>query len=282
MTEIKHDYAETELLYNRFTRPSATEGLKELKKQLPENPRILDAGCGPGSHFKLFEKVFSNPEVVGIDISRPHIEEAQRKARETEIPVKVVRSDLEEELNLEKESFDLIWFGDVICPSDITSPVGLINNVKPFLKENGLMTIFYGNWLRQMFMPGYARLEHKINAAYELMHETRNLGSPWQGPEHPEKSNKWLKEAGFSDISQSFHTSHYSKPDIPESVLEYVKHIFENDYSDAVKQKGKEAGLTEEEIIKWRKLSDKESLMYLPKKEDYYCSINCIMTYGSL
>ncbi len=281
MTGIKHDYAETELLYNQFTRPSARKALRELKKEVGESPKIMDAGCGPGSHFELFEKIFPNAKIVAVDSSKPHIEEARQKAEKTGIDIDIVKADLEKNLDLEEDSFDMIWFGDVICPSDISNPVGLINNLKPFLNKDGLISIFYGNWLRQMFMPGYARLEQKINAAYEMMHETRNLNNPWQGPDHPEKAIKWLQETGFKEVSQSIHTSNYS-PKIPDHVLDYVEHVFKNDYSDAVDEKGREAGLTEEEISKWEKLSDPESLMYLPEKDDYYCSMSCILTYGKV
>lgn len=280
MSEIRHDYAEIELLYNRFTRPSARKALKQLKKQFSEDIRIIDAGCGPGSHFELFEEVFPGAKVTAVDISQPHLERAREKADKVDLTVEVVKEDLEGEIGFEEKSFDLIWFGDVICPSDIEGPAKLINGLKPYLKNEGVMAVFYGNWLRQEFMPGYARLEQKINSAYELMHETKNLKKEWQGPDHPEKALKWLQEANFDKISQSIHSSHYSKPDIPEHAVKYVEHVFENDYSDAVQQKGEEAGLTEQEMSKWRQLSDKEGLMYLLDKNDYYCCMNCLLTYG--
>lgn len=280
MTEIEHDYADTELLYNSFTEPSVEKALKELKKQLPENPRILDAGCGPGSHLQLFEDIFPDAEVVAADVSQPHLNRAREKAEKLDIPVEFVKTDLTRELPFDR-SFDLVWFGDVICPSDIQNPVMLLKDIIELLDEDGVLAVFYGNWLRQMFMPGYARLEHKVNAAYELMHETKNLNRSWQGPDHPEKAVKWFQEAGLSHINQSIHSSTYRGEDITPEALKYVKHVLKNDYTDAVREKGSEAGLTEEEKRKFHKLSDPESVMYLPEKDDYYCSMNCILTYGT-
>lgn len=278
MEEITHDYAEIELLYNNFTEPAVKKSLKKLKKELPENPRILDAGCGPGSHFELFNEIFNDAKVTAVDISEPHLKEASEKAENLEISIDVVKSDLTRELDI-GDDFDLIWLGDVICPSDIEDPTGLISNMKKYLNSEGVLAVFYGNWLRQTFLPGYARLEHKINAAYELMHETKNLGRPWQGPDHPEKALKWLKQAGLYNNRQKFFTATHNYP-LDKEVQKYVQRVFENDYSQAITHKGEEVGLTEKEGEKWRKISDPENILFLPDKETYFCSMNCMLAYG--
>jgi Methyltransferase domain. len=139
---------------------------------------------------------------VAVDLSQPHLKKAREREKGLEADFKLVKADLEKNIPLEEESFDLVWFGDVICPSDIENPSNLVTDMKEYLKYGGFLSIFYGNWLRQSFMPGYARLEQKINAAYELMHETRNLQRSWQGPDHPEKALNWLKEGGYRERSQ--------------------------------------------------------------------------------
>lgn len=282
MANLEHDYAETELLYNKFTRSSTQNALKELKQRLPESPRILDAGCGPGGHFKLFEQFFPEAKIVAIDSSKPHINEARKNAETIQNNTNILKANLESELNLDESSFDLIWSADVIFPSNVNSAADVVKNLKPLLKQNGILAIFYGNWLRQNFIPGHSRLEHKINAACELMYENHKMENLWRDLNHPEKTIKWFQEAGFKDISQSVHTSHYYKPDIPDFALEYVEQVFENDYSNSVKKKGKDAGFTDEEINKWQELSDKENSDYILEREDYHCSINCLLTYGGV
>ena len=47
-----HDYAEEELLYNRFMEPALRQALSFLP--FPKtNGKLLDAGCGPGGLFPL-------------------------------------------------------------------------------------------------------------------------------------------------------------------------------------------------------------------------------------
>ena len=280
MTEVKHDYAEIELLYNKFTEPAVEKALKHIKKEIPDNPRIVDAGCGPGSHFHLFDKVFDEPEIVAVDISQPHLEKARERREDLEADIKLVKADLEKDIPLEERGFDLVWFGDVICLSDIENPSGLVANMKKYLKDGGILSVFYGNWLRQSFMPGYARLEQKINAAYELMHETRNIQRSWQGSEHPEKALKWLKESGYRGRSQEIFPVTYSNPEKPEYAEKYVRHVFQNDYYQAVQEKGQEVSLTEKEKTKWHRISNPENTLYLPSRKDYFCYMPCTVSFG--
>ncbi len=47
--------------------------------------RVLDVACGPGNHSRRFAKAVPRGIVVGLDLSRPMLEEAGRKAREKKI-----------------------------------------------------------------------------------------------------------------------------------------------------------------------------------------------------
>ncbi len=274
-----YNYVEEELLYNKFTEPSVRKSLEHLKEKLPEQPRILDLGCGPGGHLHLFDQVFPEAEVVACDISEPHLEHAEKISEDLSIDTEFVKKDLSQDTPSESGPYDLIWAADLICPCYLDQPEMVVNEVKELLTDNGVLAVFYGNWLRQMLMPGYAKLEQKINVAYELIHEDMK-GRPWEGPDHPEKALKWLIDADFKTEQKVFCSTHV-KNEMDKECLDYVKHVFNNDYSDSVKEKGPEAGITERETRKLEQLFDPESILYLPEKEDYYCNINCILTYGS-
>lgn len=47
--------------------------------------RVLDVACGPGNHSRKFAKAVPRGIVVGLDLSRPMLEEAGRKARDKKI-----------------------------------------------------------------------------------------------------------------------------------------------------------------------------------------------------
>lgn len=47
-----HDYAEEEILYNRFMEPALRQALSVLSFPKTDGT-VLDAGCGPGGLFPL-------------------------------------------------------------------------------------------------------------------------------------------------------------------------------------------------------------------------------------
>src|SRR4029077_18279050 len=46
---------------------------------LPENPHILDAGCGTGEGSSRLAELFPGAQVLGVDIVDPHLELARRR-----------------------------------------------------------------------------------------------------------------------------------------------------------------------------------------------------------
>ena len=70
--------------------------------ELPENPKILDIGCGKGYLLYDFQKVIPNAEVVGIDISQYAIENCK-----PEIKDKLVIGNATQ-LPWDDQTFDLV------------------------------------------------------------------------------------------------------------------------------------------------------------------------------
>ena len=76
---------------------------------LPEKPRILDVGCGPGMQTITLAKL-SNGKITAVDNHQPFLEQLKKKAEEEGVNEKiiVVNGDMKA-LNYEDSSFDLIW-----------------------------------------------------------------------------------------------------------------------------------------------------------------------------
>jgi len=76
---------------------------------LPEKPRTLDVGCGPGMQTITLAKL-SNGKITAVDNHQPFLEQLKKKAEEEGISEKinVVNGDMKA-LNYEDSSFDLIW-----------------------------------------------------------------------------------------------------------------------------------------------------------------------------
>lgn len=83
--------------------------LLRLAGNLPESPRVLDIGCGPGSASILLAEL-TGGTVVGVDTHRPFLDELLERAEAAGVADRV--SALEapmEALPTEAGTFDLIW-----------------------------------------------------------------------------------------------------------------------------------------------------------------------------
>lgn len=68
--------------------------------------KILEVGCATGEDVKaLAERVGSKGQVVGIDVDIAMIEEAQKRTKNTSLPIKFDQGDAEK-LNFDDRSFD--------------------------------------------------------------------------------------------------------------------------------------------------------------------------------
>lgn len=76
---------------------------------LPENPRILDIGCGPGMQTVELAKL-SGGRIVALDFHEPFLEQLKEAAKKEGVNdrVKAVKGDM---LNLKFEDnrFDVVW-----------------------------------------------------------------------------------------------------------------------------------------------------------------------------
>jgi ubiquinone/menaquinone biosynthesis C-methylase UbiE len=274
-----HDYVEAELLYNSFMRPSLNAAIASLN--LPtKNATILDAGCGPGGVFPLlYEAIGSTGEIVGVDFSDPHLVKAREQIKQygLEKVVKLKKLNLLESLPFPKDFFDAVWVADVIFPDWVESPSKLVRRLAEILKPGGVFAIYYGNWLRSMFLPGYARLEHLICTAHEL---NRAKGRSWDDHTHPERALGWLREAKFVALRQEILPVHYRNP-LPNEVRKYVgTYGLREYYAGSIKAYGDAAGINKKDKKLWKHISNPDRKEFLLDQPDYYCAAFALLTVG--
>ncbi|WP_029010600.1 SAM-dependent methyltransferase [Azospirillum halopraeferens] len=77
---------------------------------LPDDPEVLDIGCGPGRSLMMLARV-TGGRVTGIDIHEPFLGEAQRRIDEAGLGrrARVERRSMLELDALPAERFDLLW-----------------------------------------------------------------------------------------------------------------------------------------------------------------------------
>ncbi|MEU7577241.1 GNAT family N-acetyltransferase [Streptomyces sp. NPDC041068] len=86
-----------------------TRQLLSLVGALPERPRVLDLGCGPG-RVSLLLAAEAGAEVTAVDLHEPFLDElrASARARGLEGSITAVNADMSE-LPYRDGSFDLVW-----------------------------------------------------------------------------------------------------------------------------------------------------------------------------
>ena len=87
----------------------STRRAYRMLKDLPEKPRILDVGCGPGMQTIELAKLSGGP-IIALDFHEPFLKQLEEAAKKEGVKdrIEAVKGDM---LNLEFEdnSFDVIW-----------------------------------------------------------------------------------------------------------------------------------------------------------------------------
>jgi len=113
---------------------------------LPENPLILDIGCGPGKQtFDLLE--LSNAKITAVDNHQPFLDSIQKIIDSENLSdrLQVFNQDMSY-LDFDLKSFDLIWSEGAIYIMGFKNG---LNNWKRFLKPKGFVAITEVSWLKE-------------------------------------------------------------------------------------------------------------------------------------
>ena len=111
-----------------------TQAVLELAAVQP-GERILDIGCGSGTTTLLLsERVGASGKVLGVDLSTPMLDVAQRRARAAGSSAKFVKADVTD-FAFEPQSFDLAFsqFGVMF----FADPVAAFRNIHGAVKPSG-------------------------------------------------------------------------------------------------------------------------------------------------
>lgn len=128
--------------------PGSDESTLRAIKMFPANTsrlKILDIGCGIGTHTLILEKHFPEADIIAIDNHAPHIEklnEAAAKRGDSGRIHGIVMSMFE--MTFENESFDLIWSEGAAYIAGFSHA---IRDWKRLLKPNGYIICSEISWI---------------------------------------------------------------------------------------------------------------------------------------
>jgi SAM-dependent methyltransferase len=130
---------------------------------LPTGTRGLDAGCGIGLQaIELAEAVSPGGEVVGVDLNPALLAEARERVAAAG-PSDRVRFEVADVRRLPyvDGEFDWAWSSDCVGYGT-PEPVAAVRELARVVRPGGPVALLV--WSSQMLVPGYPRLEARLNA----------------------------------------------------------------------------------------------------------------------
>lgn len=187
---------------------------------LQPGQHVLDVGCGCGSTtFELSRRVGPSGHVLGVDISTPQLERAQRYAEALGNAVVAFRNQDVATLQFDAESFDRTFsrFGVMF----FAQPVGAFANIRSGMTRGGRLA--FSCW---------PSVEHNPWSAHTIAVATRYLPKP-PGAEDlgglsfrdPARVKRMLSEAGFARIEITLvERAMTFEPDIAGTVAQLMQY----------------------------------------------------------
>lgn len=105
---------------------------------LPEQPFILDIGCGPGVQTIELAKA-SNGKIVALDNHQPFLDKLMRKAKEEGLADRIIPKNISMlNMDFDEHTFDIIWSEGALYL------MGFQNGLRrchPLLKDHGCLAV---------------------------------------------------------------------------------------------------------------------------------------------
>ena len=221
---------------------------------LSAKTRVLEIGCGEGGNLLPFAEF--GCEVMGIDISKTRIEQAQEFFEYYNASGKFICQNFitADKPQSDDDRFDIILIHDVIEHIEPDFKHEFVSNIKPFLRKNGIVFMGFPAWQNpfgghQQITRGFASKLPFIHLLPNFMYKgllkmsnvpqnaIDELMSIKRSKMSVEKFERLAKECGFSIKNRSlwFINPHYKQKFglRPRRVWKWASHIpyFRNFYT---------------------------------------------------
>jgi len=201
---------------------SATQCALQSCNDLPENPKLLDIGCGSGANAIDLAQM-STAVITSIDVYEPYVKEARMKAVASRLGkrINVQQADMAK-LPFSAESFDIIWSEGAAYIMGFDAALAYW---KQFIVPHGYLVVSEAVWLHPKFPDGIPYdLKYFWQESYSAMRNT-------------EQNIVAIKEAGYKllgnfvipqkDWDKFYNTLEQHVSNLPQSFLDrpYAENI---------------------------------------------------------
>ena len=162
--------------------------------RVPDQARILDAGCGTGSMSRLLGRAYPNASVVGMDLNADYLAYA-RKLTATEGLRNVTFQDGDlRALPFASASFDLIWSKYVLF--FVPEPLDALAEFHRTTKQGGTVVVVLNDWAGIVLSPPDESIQQRLQS---IANRVIHLSLPTQLP-------SMTLQCGFADVSVELET----------------------------------------------------------------------------
>lgn len=250
-------YAERLLVTDVLMAPVNRAAIAAL--ELPAGSRGLDAGCGIGLQaILLAQGLGPSGQVVGVDLSAGMIAEARGRVATAGLADRV-RCEVADVRCLPFEAGEFDWAWSANCVGyGVPDPPAAVRELARVVRPGGLLGLLV--WSSQMLLPGYPRLEARLNAT------TPGL-APFVADQAPGRHHLrglgLLREAGLGEVRARTFVGEAYAP-LAEPVRAALAALA------AMRWPGAEAEVDAEDAAELGRLCDPGSAEFIVDHPDYH------------
>ncbi len=262
-------YIQSLLVSNPLRESIIRNMIKEL--HLPAGSHGLDAGCGIGLLCLLFaEEVGITSHVTGLDISAEMLDYGREMVKKAGLSERISFKEGDvAHLPFDDDTFDWVWSTDCVgyAPWD---PLPLLKGLVRVVKPGG--TIAIGAWSSENLLPGYPRLEARLEAT------SAGIAPFVQGkkPElHFSRALGWFRELGLKEPRGKVFADSVHAP-LKDEIRNALVALFD------MRWPGVSTELSPEDWAEFKRLCLPDSPDFILNLPDYYAFFSYSMFWGKV
>jgi len=259
MSDIQQ-YADRLTVTDPLREPIVRAALETLQPR--RGSRGLDVGCGVGTQaLALAKAIGPQGHVTGLDISPAFLSRAEDAAKKAGLSERTAfrEGDLSA-LPFDDASFDWLWSAD--CAGYPTqNPQALLRELSRVVKPGGILSMLVWSW--QMLLPGYPRLEARLNATSAGIAPFRQ---GMMAEHHHLRALGWFHDAGLCGCSVHTLVGSFHAP-LSAEIREAFVALFE------MRWPGAEAEVSSEDWQEYQRLCQPTSPDCVLDRPDYYAFV---------